>query len=167
MSKAGERECVFAAIDLKHQIKKSLEKYSRLSIVFKDPLPEKQPHVPAKQEVPHASAVTDTEWKFGTEVPESVPVADMELDPTTPHAQLAILKRKLQKYTTVIFILISPSLQLRVPTGHAQSSGRQKGSNCSSKNSDLLSRAPVVPFGMDLYHWENSSSSVEPRTLAP
>lgn len=107
MSKAGERECVFAAIDLKHQIKKSLEKYSRLSIVFKDPLPEKQPHVPAKQEVPHASAVTDTEWKFGTEVPESVPVADMELDPTTPHAQLAILKRKLQKYTTVIVFSFS------------------------------------------------------------
>ena len=36
-----------------------------------------------------------------------------------------------------------------------------------TKNAELLARAPVVPFGMDLYHWENPGSSVEPRTLAP
>ncbi len=50
-------------------------------------------------------------------------------------------------------------------TGHAQSSESQgEGSGSSS---DLKARAPVIPFGMDLYHWENSSTSVEPRTLAP
>lgn len=36
-----------------------------------------------------------------------------------------------------------------------------------SSSAHLLAKAPVVPFGMDLYHWENSSATVEPRTLAP
>ena len=31
----------------------------------------------------------------------------------------------------------------------------------------LKARAPVVPFGMDLYHWADPSSKVEPKTLAP
>lgn len=42
-----------------------------------------------------------------------------------------------------------------------------EGESMASSHTDLKTRAPVVPFDMDLYHWNQPSSSVEPRTLAP
>ena len=55
------------------------------------------------------------------------------------------------------------SLQTR---GEASSSGQDDLPD-KRKSDDLKSQAPVVPFDMDLYHWEEPSNTVEPRTLAP
>ena len=101
MSKAGEGDSVRAAIDLKDKINTTLAKYSRLNIIFRDPDAEETPAMEeSHQQDSNALAAkteTETEWKFGTDVPESITVADLELDPTTPQAQLAVLKKKLAK----------------------------------------------------------------------
>lgn len=102
MTKAGESESVRSAIDLKDRINSAMAKYGRLNIVFRNPPPEEKP-ASSDEETKQDSAQqqpsqrTDPEWKFGTEVPASVPMADLELDPTTPQAQLARLKKKLRK----------------------------------------------------------------------
>jgi hypothetical protein len=97
MSKAGEGESVRTAIDLKEKINRTLAKYKKLNIIFKEPEGESATAVD-KEEIPQSSqptkTETETDWKFGTNVPESVTVADLELDPTTPQAQLAVLKKK-------------------------------------------------------------------------
>lgn len=96
MTKAREGECVRTAIDMKDKILGILAKYNRLNIIFRDPVhseeEEAQPDASKKRKI----VETETEWKFGTDVPESVPAADLALDPTTPQAQLAILKKKLK-----------------------------------------------------------------------
>lgn len=102
MTKAGEVESVRSAIDMKNKVKSALAKYNKLNIVFKDPLPEEKPanrdtETGKDSHRVSAACVTESEWKFGTDVPASVPVADLELDPTTPQAQLAILKKKIAK----------------------------------------------------------------------
>lgn len=96
MTKAGELESVRVAIDLKNRMNAALTKYKRLNIIFQEP----EPSVPATakpQDSPAPQTETETEWKFGTDVPEKITVADLELDPTTPQAQLAILRKKMVK----------------------------------------------------------------------
>ena len=85
-----------AAIDMKDRISGILTKYSRLNITFQEPASPEPPPQPDPNKAKRKIVETETEWKFGTEVPESVPAAELELDPTTPQAQLAILKKKLK-----------------------------------------------------------------------
>ncbi len=97
MTKAGEGASVCAIIDMKDKISSTLAKYNRLNITFREPLSDegKPPEVqPDSAKVTRKIVETETEWKFGTDVPESVPSSELELDPTTPQAQLAILKKK-------------------------------------------------------------------------
>ena len=99
MTKAEEGESVKLTIDLKAKITSALAKYNRLNIVFmrSPPPPQEQlgeqVNLDLGQQPPPPAAVvqTEPEWTFGRKVPASVP---LELDPTTPQAQLAILKRK-------------------------------------------------------------------------
>lgn len=97
MTKAGEGESVRAAIDLKDKVRRTLYKYKKLNIVFRDPEKLSVPSAvePVQVSTAKTVTVTDSEWKFRTDVPESVTIADLELDPTTPQAQLAILRKKL------------------------------------------------------------------------
>ena len=167
MTKAGEGESVLGAIDLKNKVHSALAKYKRLHITFRKPSPE-LPVVedPASPKV-IPSVVTESQWKFETSIPESVSVSDLELDPTTPQAQLAVLKKK---YDLCICLHCHHMLCTcrRAPTARAQFSGVEaEGSGSCSEQPELKGKAPVIPFGMDLYHWGSSSADVEARTLAP
>lgn len=95
MTKAGELESVRTIIDMKEKIGSALAKYNRLNITFRTPPPgeetslEEQPEPVKAKKKP---VETETDWKFGTKA-----APNLELDPTTPQAQLAILKKKLTK----------------------------------------------------------------------
>lgn len=167
MTKAGEGESVRAAIDLKNKVHNTLAKYKRLHIAFRKPSPE-LPVVEDAEPAPVQvlpSVVTESQWKFETHIPESVSVSDLELDPTTPQAQLAVLKKKYDLCTTPP-MPVSISMCRMLPTAHAQFSGVEGRGSCSERP-ELKVQAPVVPFGMDLYHWGSSSTDIEARTLAP
>lgn len=97
MTKAGDGNSVRSAIDLKARITSTLAKYSKLSIIFKKSLAQEEPDIHIDQDLTHKPTTTilrtEPEWKFG----EDMPASDLELDPTTPQAQLAVLKKKLSK----------------------------------------------------------------------
>ena len=99
----GEEENLRKAIDFKNKVMATLNKFQRLKVIYTNPLPssslKKKPGEDgyeeeagkAKKPRPQATAA---EWQFGGSY-SSVPHSDMEQDPTTPEAQLAKLKRKL------------------------------------------------------------------------
>ena len=98
MVKGGEERCVREAIDLKGKINTILSKYQKLHIMYKNPSPDRKQLGSDSEEMQDtvtSSQPTSTEWEFGSEIPESVTGVDVELDPTTPHAQIAHLKKKL------------------------------------------------------------------------
>lgn len=83
-----------AAIDLKSRIHAALAKYNKLNITFTQPPHETQSTKPIPQVVKtDFPPVTDLEWNIGSGDQESESKVEMELDPTTPHAQLARLKK--------------------------------------------------------------------------
>lgn len=101
MTKAGgEEENLRKAIDFKNKIMITLNKFQRLKVVYTIPPSPKRPHQdntveqPAKPIPKSVSHSTPAEWQFGCSY-SSVSNSDMELDPTTPEAQLARLKMKL------------------------------------------------------------------------
>lgn len=100
MTKAGEEPSVRAAIDMKSLIHTALAKYNKLSISSTQPLRETEPATPTISRVKADSStiplITDLEWKFGSDIQESRSTTELELDPTTPHAQLARLKKRKQ-----------------------------------------------------------------------
>ena len=96
----GEEENLRKAIDFKNKVMATLNKFRRLKVIYTNPPPSssslKKPGYEeqagkAKKPRPQATA---PEWQFGDSY-SSVPHSDIEQDPTTPEAQLARLKRKL------------------------------------------------------------------------
>ena len=100
----GEEENLRKAIDFKNKVMATLNKFQRLKVIYTNPPPsssslKKKPGEDgyeeqagkAKKPRPQATA---PEWQFGDSY-SSVPHSDMEQDPTTPEAQLARLKRKM------------------------------------------------------------------------
>ena len=104
MSKAGEEASVRAAIDLKSHIHSALAKYNKLKITSAhDTCEPAKPVMPPQQDAAasgSAPVVTDLEWKFGSDIQEQGLEAELELDPTTPHAQFAKLKQKRKQLVT-------------------------------------------------------------------
>ena len=99
----GEEDNLRKAIDFKNKVMATLNKFQRLKVIYTNPPSssslKKKPGEDgyeeqmgkAKKPRPQATA---PEWQFGDSY-SSVPHSDMEQDPTTPEAQLARLKRKL------------------------------------------------------------------------
>ena len=98
----GEEENLRKAIDFKNKVMATLNKFQRLKVIYTNPSPSASLKKPgedgsedlagtAKRPRPKATA---SEWQFGNSY-SSVPHFDIEQDPTTPEAQLARLKRKL------------------------------------------------------------------------
>ena len=96
MTKAGEETCVRTAIDMKSHIHSALAKYNKLNITFTQPFHNTEHPTLTSQVKIDSSSIPETnlEWQFGSNTQESESTVEMELDPTTPQAQLAILKRR-------------------------------------------------------------------------
>ena len=95
----GEEENLRKAIDFKNKIMSTLNKFQRLKVIYTNPPSSKQPSEDNQEEQladkprPRQQLTAD-EWQFGSSH-FSIPHSDIEQDPTTPEAQLARLKRKM------------------------------------------------------------------------
>ena len=97
MSKGGgEDTSLREAIDLKHKVQVTLDKFERISIIFKElPLKKEEDTEPEAADVRDDEAqITNPEWEI--QPPSSISTFDLELDPTTPQAQIAKLKMNLR-----------------------------------------------------------------------
>ena len=98
MSKGGsEDKPLRDAIDLKHKVQVTLDKFERIEIIYKEPAPAKEETGQGGEDVKvtvDKVTVTNPEWEIQSH--SNVSTFDMELDPTTPQAQIAKLKKKLR-----------------------------------------------------------------------
>lgn len=100
MTKAGgEEENLRKAIDFKNKVMATLNKFQRLKVIYTNPpTASKNPYHDESEKQPTEPrpkpCATASEWQFGNSY-SSIPHSDIEQDPTTPEAQLARLKRKL------------------------------------------------------------------------
>ncbi|XP_038649266.1 UV-stimulated scaffold protein A isoform X2 [Scyliorhinus canicula] len=120
-------------------------------------VPEKEGYEPYIQEhlreeygLEPLAAITKETVKRVMQSPQPPPSRrnDEELDPTSAAATLKILKRKLEKYNL-------PGSPDRADM-QASTSARPELSNEHDKNrkrEEELEKAPVMPFGIDLYYW--------------
>ena len=120
--------------------------------------------------------VTDTQWRI-TDHLRTKPNVELELDPTTAQAQIMMLRKKvglsrLVKLGSSLFrrqnlydisLLLSSSLSDPPATDTSLRGLATPSLTDSSKG--LRARAPVVPFGVDLFHW-GSTDELE-HTLTP
>ena len=102
LTKAGEEEQLRNVIDLKRKVKATLEKFSRLNLLYTDP---PQVSEDSQEEVVKGKETINkshAEWTFGFDTSSTLP-ADIECDPTTPEAQLAQLKRTISRNRYTLF----------------------------------------------------------------
>ena len=96
----GEDENLRKAIDFKNKIMTTLNKFQRLKVIYTNPPPPKKLcHDNTEDQIPNSKPKfrprsTPAEWQFGDSY-SSIPHSDIEQDPTTPEAQLARLKKKI------------------------------------------------------------------------
>jgi hypothetical protein len=100
----GEEDNLRKAIDFKNKVMATLNKFQRLKVIYTNPPSSSSSlkknlgedgydELAGKAKKPRPQA-TAPEWQFGDSY-SSVHHSDMEQDPTTPEAQLARLKRRL------------------------------------------------------------------------
>ena len=85
-----------AAIDMKCSVNTVLTKYNKLNITFTQPLhsTEQTTPIPPVKSGSSYTPITEQEWKFGSDTLHKLESrVEVELDPTTPHAQLVKLKK--------------------------------------------------------------------------
>ncbi|KAM6447860.1 UV-stimulated scaffold protein A isoform 1-T1 [Liasis olivaceus] len=159
------------AIDLKNKLETALEKTKKMKIDFKEKrklmkstdddddddddefveVPEKEgyePHIPdhLRQEyglepaVPTKKIVVATGKKKTVSTSQSLPQSvrnEEELDPTCAAATWKILQEKLS----------------RLPTTDERDCEPTTSKESNSKHEENKAKAPLVPFGIDLYYW--------------
>lgn len=92
----GEDSSLREAINLKQRVQLILDKFERISIIYKEPLKSDKESLPeivadiAEDKV----QVTNPEWEI--QPPSTVSAFELELDPTTPQAQIAKIRKKLR-----------------------------------------------------------------------
>ena len=88
-----------AAIDLKQRVRNSLDKFDRIKIIYKEPSSSKRSADSQSTDSREADSVpvskpqvTHPEWTIDSH--SQVSIFDAELDPTTPRAQIARLRKR-------------------------------------------------------------------------
>lgn len=100
LSKAsGEDATLRAAIDLKQRVRNSLDKFDRINIIYEEPSSSKRSvnsqNTTSREDdsdLVSKPQVTHPEWKIDSH--SQVSTFDAELDPTTSHAQIAKLRKR-------------------------------------------------------------------------
>nr|XP_033807125.1 UV-stimulated scaffold protein A isoform X1 [Geotrypetes seraphini]XP_033807139.1 UV-stimulated scaffold protein A isoform X1 [Geotrypetes seraphini]XP_033807150.1 UV-stimulated scaffold protein A isoform X1 [Geotrypetes seraphini]XP_033807158.1 UV-stimulated scaffold protein A isoform X1 [Geotrypetes seraphini]XP_033807166.1 UV-stimulated scaffold protein A isoform X1 [Geotrypetes seraphini]XP_033807174.1 UV-stimulated scaffold protein A isoform X1 [Geotrypetes seraphini]XP_033807182.1 UV len=161
------------AIDVKRQLEMALKKHEALKIECKQrerkvmkasdeeddddfvEVPEKEgfePHIPdhLRKEYgleplasPQTTKKLDTVKPAGSNLPKRSKTYDEELDPTCAAATWKLIKHKLPKLSPISgSVLGSPE-----PDASVECINMQK------KHEEDRAKAPVMPFGIDLYYW--------------
>ena len=98
--RAGEDESLRAAIDLKNKLLSAHEKYCRLDItLMESSSPERSKREEEEgmesgtTETVRQPKITSTQWRI-TDHSSTTQKVELELDPTTPQAQIAMLRKK-------------------------------------------------------------------------
>ena len=96
MTKTGDDNRLRETIDLKHKLMTTNDKFRKLHIVYKDHVAkfsskEVSPGIETRESKPKPAARSNPQWKI--EPHSAIPV-ESELDPTTPQAQIAMLRKK-------------------------------------------------------------------------
>lgn len=178
-----EEELMRRATELKKSLEHVLRKHEYLHIDYKDrerlvmrapedgedddddfvDVPEKEgyePHIPEHLRTEYGLDETPSTSTSGTKAKPSRPVVkcavppvssslsrlkrrmcDEEQDPTCAAATLRVLKQKLH-----------PAPSTSVPDGSSESAVSSSDQSNMTKNKASF-KAPVIPFGMDLYYW--------------
>ncbi len=93
----GEDASLREAIDLKHKVQLILDKFERISITYKEPLKKEEEIIPEDTDKTGSkpqAIVTNPEWEI--QPPSTVSMFELELDPTTPQAQIAKIRKKIR-----------------------------------------------------------------------
>ena len=96
--RAGEEESLRAAIDLKNKLLSAHEKYCRLDITLMESSSPERINRDEEEEGMESGTVrqpkvTSTQWRI-TDHSSTTQKVELELDPTTPQAQIAMLRKK-------------------------------------------------------------------------
>ena len=98
--RAGEDESLRAAIDLKNKLLSAHEKYCRLDITLMESSSPKRSKREEEEGVESGTTetvrqpkITSTQWRI-TDHSSTTQKVELELDPTTPQAQIAMLRKK-------------------------------------------------------------------------
>ncbi len=91
----GEDASLREAIDLKQKVQLILNKFERISIIYKESLKRSEKSVPeVTTTAEDKPQVTNPEWEI--QPPSNVSAFELELDPTTPQAQIAKIRKQLK-----------------------------------------------------------------------
>ncbi|RDD42712.1 UV-stimulated scaffold protein A [Trichoplax sp. H2] len=138
MTKAqGDQDSLYKIIDIRDEITQTLDKFSKLTIIPMSPISKKllKNNVAVEEDEDSSDEFIEVEEQVNSDNDEDIFGESLDLD--NDNADLENFK-------------------MRASNENENTFEQQK----LRKRRELLAVAPVIPFGIDLYHWEDKDSEI-------